>query len=956
MTRAMLGVVLVMYSLGCGDDGVPESATSDASGEAFDSLFASAEDVYFSGAFDSARVLLTGIRERARQEGAASAEARALTWVGLVAFRLSEYDEAIDVGQEALELKLRNGLDDQLARSYNALGLVAWMQNRLTESLQWYEKADSVASALGDERMVFTVASNIASSMIELGQFAEARRRLFDAREFMAETDDARLEGNALINLGMLEIRLGNPLGGLESLREAIRRHQEIDYQTGVTNALGHVGAAYVMLGQPSTALATLDSALVLADTQGLRSEEASLYEIMADVYRDAGDFHRAIDLYDRAQVINAELGLDWETGIDLRGEADIHLRLSAYPRARDLATEALTIHRRVGAPLEEMRDLLLLAEVSDLLDDSAAVTRFLSHAGQVADELGAPIARVEVALATGRIHDRHRRSREALEELNRVSDDLPRGGYAAEWEASLLRSRAHLRLGELESAAIAGRRAVETVERVRVQFGSAALRTAFGADKREVYAHLVSVLLRRGEVDEAFEVADGARGRALLEHSAVGGSNQSRESALDEGEVLLREIDAIEERIAFFEDFAPADRSLAERNELDGLYRSLPQVRSRYELLLVQTAEADPAMAAFLGRRRTDADVVRRSLRPGQLILSYFVPNEGAVVLFMVSERDVHVLETPITVENLSSRVRLARELIGRHASDERLPRVLRGLYAALVRPALAVGLAADVDELLIVPHDVLSYLPFAALLDETTGRYLVEDYTVRVVPSAAALPLLRGRPSTAPAAAGASAFAPFPAELSASRNEAGAVAARLDARRYEGRRATESALRVALTESRIVHVATHGVMNRFNPVFSRLELATGSGKSADDGRLEVHELLGLSVNSELVFLSGCETGLGIAGSSVFAPGEDYATLSQAFLFAGARNVVATLWPVEDRASAELASRFYEALAQHDAAAALAEAQRAMLTQDGLRAPYYWAAHQVAGINGAMN
>ena len=216
----------------------------------------------------------------------------------------------------------------------------------------------------------------------------------------------------------------------------------------------------------------------------------------MAEVYREAGDFQRAIDLYDRAHVINTELGLDWETGIDMRGESDIHLRLGDYLRAQDHAAEALSLHRRVGAPLEEMRDLLMLAEVSDLLDDSAAVTRFLSEAKQVADDLGAPNARVEAALATGRIHDRHRRSRELLEELNRVADDLIRGGYAAEWQAALLRSRAHLRLGELESATIAGRRAVETVERVRVQFGSSALRTSFGADKREVYAHLVSVLI----------------------------------------------------------------------------------------------------------------------------------------------------------------------------------------------------------------------------------------------------------------------------------------------------------------------------------------------------------------------------------------------------------------------------------------------------------------------------
>ena len=72
--------------------------------------------------------------------------------------------------------------------------------------------------------------------------------------------------------------------------------------------------------------------------------------------------------------------------------------------------------------------------------------------------------------------------------------------------------------------------------------------------------------------------------------------------------------------------------------------------------------------------------------------------------------------------------------------------------------------------------------------------------------------------------------------------------------------------------------------------------------------------------------------------------------------MFAGAGNVVATLWPVEDRASAELVGGFYDALAEYDAAAALAEAQRGLLAQEGWRAPYYWAAYQVAGISGAMN
>ena len=956
MTRTLVGVLLLTSVLACGEDGALERATSESSIAVLDSLFDAAETIYFSGAYDSARVLLTDLRERARHQGASAAEARALTWVGLVAYRVGEYSEATEVGQEALDLKLRNHLDDQLARSYNALGLVAWMQNRLTESLEWYHLADSVAGALGDERMVFAVAANVANSMIELGKFGEARRRLLGAREFMAGVDDARLEGNALSNLGLLEIRLGNPLGGLPPLREAIRRYSEIGYQTGRAKTLGHLGTAYVALGQLSTALAMLDSALVLAQTQGIRQEEASLYEAMADVYRQAGDFQRAIALYDRAQVLNVELGLNWETAINLRGKADIYLRLGDYQRAQDLTTDALSIHRGVGAPMEEMRDLLMLAEVSDLNGDASAAAALISEARQDAYDLGAPIARVEVSLAAARIHDRHRRSRESLEELDHVSDDLSRGGYGAEWEASLLRSRAYLRLGDLESATIAGRHAVETVERVRGSFGSSALRTAFGSDKRAVYAHLVSVLLRRGEVEEAFEVADGARGRALVEQVLAGVRPGSRESALDEGEVLLREIDGTEEGIAYFEDFPPADRSLAEQAELRGLYRSLRELRSRYELLLVQAAEAEPARAAPLGSGATDADAVRRALRPGQLMLDFFVPDRGTVLIFVVSGRSVHVLDTPLTVENLASRVRLARELIGRRESEGPLLTVLRGLYAALIRPVVAAGLTTDVEELLIVPHDVLSYLPFSALLDEATDRYLVEDYTVRMLPSAAALPVLRGRPSPTHLPTAASTFAPLTGELPASRDEVRAVASRLDTRPHEGRRASESAFRVALTESRIVHVATHGELNRLNPIFSRLEFALGTGASDDDGWFELHELRGLTIASELVFLSGCETGLGLAGSSAFAPGEDYATLSQAFLSAGARNVVATLWSVEDRASAELVGRFYDALAEKDPAAALAEAQRGLLAQGSLRAPYYWAAYQVAGINGAMH
>jgi CHAT domain-containing protein len=113
------------------------------------------------------------------------------------------------------------------------------------------------------------------------------------------------------------------------------------------------------------------------------------------------------------------------------------------------------------------------------------------------------------------------------------------------------------------------------------------------------------------------------------------------------------------------------------------------------------------------------------------------------------------------------------------------------------------------------------------------------------------------------------------------------------------------------------------------------------------------VHEILEIPVRSQLVFLSGCETGLGTAGLAAAAPGEDFATLSRAFLYAGAGGVAATLWPVADDGAARFAARFYERLAADGPAGALAGAQRAMRADPRTAHPYYWAGYQVAGSDG---
>jgi CHAT domain-containing protein len=149
------------------------------------------------------------------------------------------------------------------------------------------------------------------------------------------------------------------------------------------------------------------------------------------------------------------------------------------------------------------------------------------------------------------------------------------------------------------------------------------------------------------------------------------------------------------------------------------------------------------------------------------------------------------------------------------------------------------------------------------------------------------------------------------------------------------------------------LVHIASHGSHNSQNPLFSEVTVAAKS-RIESDAVLAVHEIMTIPVRSPLVFLSGCETGLGGAGDGVFTVQSDEGSLAQAFLFAGASSVVATLWPVRDSEAGAIATDFYRRVqAGRTAWDALAEAQRAAIRRGR---QLTWAAYTISGVGGVKN
>jgi CHAT domain-containing protein len=193
----------------------------------------------------------------------------------------------------------------------------------------------------------------------------------------------------------------------------------------------------------------------------------------------------------------------------------------------------------------------------------------------------------------------------------------------------------------------------------------------------------------------------------------------------------------------------------------------------------------------------------------------------------------------------------------------------------------------------------------------------------------------------------------------LPASRNEVASVARYLgtDVRVGIGAMASEDVFKREAPNQRVIHLATYGVLNKHNPLFSFVELMPGG---SEDGRLEVHEVFGMRLSADLVVLSACQTGLGSGALADVPPGDDWVGLTRAFLHAGARRVIATLWPVDDWATAAIMDHFYQAMSRGaDPARALADAQQAMASEAATAHPYYWAGFilvsgSVGGTGGA--
>ncbi len=948
---ARAAAALMLVCAGCSRSEGPAANASLAVG---DSLLSAGESLYVHEKYDSARAIWRSAVARSHTDRNQTLEAKALAGVGLASYWLGDLKDARSSEAAALAFKDQISGTPALPRSYSTLGLVSIAEGKFDEAAAEIDHAIETAKGANDSLALARALSNRGLVAMNLGDLPGARTWHRSSRAMSQAIGNKRLEGNGLTNEANVDIWAGDPRPAIARLDTARSLYHLAKYATGEQAALSELATAYELTGDEARAFAALDTAIALARQLHMGTQEAEKLRLLAGLHVRVGDYRRAVTYYDDAISRMRAAGYE-ELPSALRGSAEAFLRLGNLPRARANAVEAFHADSAAHEQLDEVDDLLLLAEIEFRTSGLAAAEPRLRAAFAIADRLDTRGSRIAVAVAEAHLADLAHDPLRVLRALRGVAPDLAAGDYGAEWQTSALAARAFGRLNQLDSAVAAGRRAIVAVERLRGDLALEALRATYVADRAEVYSDLAVVLLRLHRDDEAFTVADAARSGELLRTLSAARAD-AREGGVPpellEGEDLLRRIDGLVQKLRESERGRRRERGSPLDSADASLASRLATARGEYEALAIRVAQERPRAAALLGNEPARASAIRNALDPDEAVLEYlFTPDR--VLIFVVTKGGLRVVQADAPPGAIAQRVRLLRDMWSSPSGQWKSGlAAARALHRALIAPVRAAGLLAGVQRLTIVPHGILGQTPFAALVDEKSERYLMQDYAVSILPSAAALPALRQQRSTRDLASRAVGFAPFPDELPATKQEVEAFQSSMPgATVHTGSEATELELRRALASHGIVHVATHGVLNVRNPMFSRIELARSAAFTGDDdGRLEVHELLGLGIRSDLVFLSGCETGAGQEWTDDPVRGAAELTLAQAFLSAGAANVVVTLWRIDDSGAAAFSGEFYRALPHESIAEAVAAAQRSMAADARYASPYYWAGYILSG------
>ncbi|HEX8098469.1 MAG TPA: CHAT domain-containing protein [Pyrinomonadaceae bacterium] len=491
----------------------------------------------------------------------------------------------------------------------------------------------------------------------------------------------------------------------------------------------------------------------------------------------------------------------------------------------------------------------------------------------------------------------------------------------------------------------------------------------------KELYDHLIKLLIRKGRTGEALSYLERAKSKALVDALAganVNAKDPALKSLLDRVRESGNSLRVAEKELAT-ELAKPENQRDAAK--VAGLRAKLSAAQKSYLDSVEQIKRANPSYASLVAVNPTNLAEIRDRLPEKTVLLEYF-PTDKELHIFVVTRDQPPSIRT-ITVgrEQLAKLVLQYREALGSASEPGVLERSARGALwkddgkedfkrdvapikeaTLLLYDALIVPVQSEVDQsdtLLIVPAAELYYLPFHALgraREDGSINFLIEQKRFAYLPSADLLKVvITSRTAGGESAKGGRTLLALgnpDGSLPAATEEVSALGRIFSgANVYTGKDATVTRVSQKKEPAAFIHFATHGIINSFDPKESYLLLAGQPDRLSVKDIVEDNYKLSLD-GSRLVTLSACETSIG-----GYDPSAVYSSLSRAFAKAGAPTVVASLWSVNDVSTRDTMKLFYQELAAGQSKAeAMRRAQLAVMRDPRFAHPYFWAPFVLLG------
>lgn len=834
--------------------------------------------------FPKALYVFNLTKQIAEQIGDKAGVGHSLRAIGTIYAAQGNESLALDFFQQSFAIAEEVSDKALIASSLRSIGVVEEHRGNIDIALENYQKSLVIAEQLQDKTLIAAILNNFGVLHTDQGNFRVGMDYMERALKLRYELRNTELIASSLNNIAILHDFQGNYAQALEYYRKSLKLREELGDKANIANVMNNMGD-YRLLGDYELALQYNKKSLAIAEELGDRRLMARALGNIGNKYRQMGEYDRALEFFLRSFALAEELDYKETMANHLRNLANIYYEKADYDESLKYAERAITIARQIGS----RKDL---------------------------------------------------------------------------WTGLEARGRAYRALKQTEKAKQDFEEAIATIENWRYLVAGGELeQQSLFAEKVSPYHEMIDLLISQKLTEEALEYAERAKARVLLDVLRSGrvkltGAMSAEERQLEQK--WNRELISINKQIQSATMTSTPDQEL-----LENLNSKLQQSRLEWEAFRTKLYTAHPELKVKRGEAEPLNMENAQTLLPDSqtAFLEYVVTEEDIFLFVLTKHNPPSVFKIDTQQSTLSEKIKDFRSKIANR--DPNFRKLSIELFDLLIGPA-----AKELEEkskLAIIPDDVLWELPFQALLSPK-NLYLLEEKTLSFIPSLTVLRemmyLENKRMNSTPAnilAFGNPALGkntldqlksifrdsnlnPLP-EAEKEAKKLGQLYGEQLSKVYIRADAQESRFKTEASQFRILHLATHGILNDSAPMYSQIVLAqTGTGEE-EDGLLEAREILNMNLNADLVVLSSCESALGKVGQ-----GEGMMGLAWAFFVAGTSTTVVSQWKVASASTTEFMLTFHQKLKSESKAEALRSAALQLSKQDQYRHPFYWAPFVLIG------